>query len=280
MKISTHALSLERVYGRDGTPMFSVDAIAVDFSTVQINSHEIMLGDHPSVSSGPPFTIEWTALHSCELTVDEYEERNPYPRSSLEALLLPKAVREDRLRKQGYSAQQLEIATQAVNKVKENRQASAGDGGSSCMNISTHALSLERAYGKDGTPKFSMDARDAITVAFSTVQIHSHEIMLGDHPSVSSGPAVTIEWTALHTRKLTIDEYEERNPSPSRSSHKALLLPRAVREDRLRKHGYSTRQLEIATRAVNKIKKNRRSSVGDGRGWSWSRKVIQRGKCS
>jgi hypothetical protein len=127
MKVSTPALSLKRTYGRGGTPMFSMDAITVAWSTVQVNSHEVMLGDHPSVSSGPPLAIKWTALHSYEVTVDNYEKRRPYHRSP-EDLLLPKAVREGMLRKQGYPPRQLKIAIRAVNKIKRRRQSSAGDG--------------------------------------------------------------------------------------------------------------------------------------------------------
>jgi hypothetical protein len=109
MKISTHALSLERAYGKDLHPMFSMDTVTVDWSTVQIHSHEVMLGDNPSVSSGPPLGIEWKASYSRKLTVDEYEERSP-PHRSPEDLRLPKAVRGRMLRKQGYTPQQLKVA--------------------------------------------------------------------------------------------------------------------------------------------------------------------------
>jgi hypothetical protein len=130
MKVSTHALSLERSYEKqDSNTALSkpVVAVQVTWSTVEINSHEVILGDHPSVSNGPPFTIEWKAFESVKLTVTEYEECNPRHRSS-EAMLIPKAVRENWLRNQGYSRRELEISTQEILKIKELRQSSAKDG--------------------------------------------------------------------------------------------------------------------------------------------------------
>jgi hypothetical protein len=67
LKVSTHALSLERIYGTDRKYADTVQAVA--WSTVEIHSHEVILGDHPSVSSGPPFTIEWTAFESVTVSV-------------------------------------------------------------------------------------------------------------------------------------------------------------------------------------------------------------------
>ena len=103
-------------------------------------------------------------------------------------------------------------------------------------------------------------------VAWSTVEINSHEVMLGDHPSVSSGPPITIKWDAFESVKLTVAEYEECNPSHRSSG--ALLIPKAVREDWLRNQGYSRRELETAIRAINENKKGKLSSAAYGRGWS------------
>jgi hypothetical protein len=130
LKVSTHAASLKRAYGKDNNTALSKSAVAVQvvtWSTVEINSHEVLLGDHPSVSNGPPFTIEWKAFESVKHTVAEYEECHPHHRSS-EAMLMPKAVRETWLRSKGYSRRELEISTQEIYKIKELRQSSAKDG--------------------------------------------------------------------------------------------------------------------------------------------------------
>jgi hypothetical protein len=125
MKVSTHALSLKRVYGKVNELTDKV-AIGVTWSTVEINSHEVILGDHPGVSSGPPVTIKWTAFESVELTVEEYEERHP-PHRSYRDLSIPRHLRQRWLRNQGYTRQELKIAAQAVKKTKKRRRSSARD---------------------------------------------------------------------------------------------------------------------------------------------------------
>lgn len=134
-----------------------------------------------------------------------------------------------------------------------------------CLKIPTQALSLKQAYGSDmdttlpnHVPKHA--------VAWSTIEINSHEVLLGDHPSISCGLPITIEWDAFKSVKVTVAEYEECNPSHRSSG--ALIIPKAVREDWLRNQGYSRRELETAIRARHTDKKGRLSSAADGRGWS------------
>ena len=54
----------------------------VFFAFVQIREHSRMLGDHPSVSSGPPITLSWEVESDEIFSVDMYESaRNLYRRS-------------------------------------------------------------------------------------------------------------------------------------------------------------------------------------------------------
>jgi hypothetical protein len=135
----------------------------------------------------------------------------------------------------------------------------------SCMKVSTQALSLERSYGKDITSSATLSKHTA-AIHWSTVEINSHAVILGDNPSVSSGPPITIGWKAFESVKVTVAEYEECNLN--HRSPRALLLPKTVREDWLRNVGYSRKELESTAQAIQKTKEGRRSSAGDGRGWS------------
>ncbi len=135
----------------------------------------------------------------------------------------------------------------------------------SCMKVATQVLSLERAYGKYNASSTTL-TKHAAAITWAAVEINSHEVMLGDHPYVSSGPPITIEWDAFQSVKLTVAKYEECNPH--HRSRGALLIPKAVREDWLRNQGYSRRELEIAIRSIHENKKGRLSNAADGRGWS------------
>jgi hypothetical protein len=135
----------------------------------------------------------------------------------------------------------------------------------SCMKVATQVLSLERAYGKYNASSTTL-TKHAAAITWAAVEINSHEVILGDNPSVSSSPPITIEWKAFESVKLTVDEYEECNPN--HRSTRAMLLPKSVREDWLRNQGYSRKELESAAQAIRKTKEERRSSAGDGRGWN------------
>jgi hypothetical protein len=56
---------------------------SVVFDRIKIREYERTLGDNPSCTSGPPISLGWTYLHSCDYPIDEYE-RNKTRRSKRE----------------------------------------------------------------------------------------------------------------------------------------------------------------------------------------------------
>jgi hypothetical protein len=100
--------------------------------------------------------------------------------------------------------------------------------------------------------------------------MHSHVIELGDHPSVSHGPPITLGREIIDSCKLSVDDYESR--LEGRRSKRELILPGALREDWLRELGYSRNELIEAVSVVKKIKVDRRSSAEDGKLWEKLRK--------
>jgi hypothetical protein len=92
------------------------------------------------------------------------------------------------------------------------------------------------------------------SVKFSTITISSHLIMLGNNPS-SHGPPLMLSWKAMHTKTLTLEDYEDSRPV--RRTRDQLLIPRAVREDWLILLGYSRADLKEAVQQAFKIKKSR-----------------------
>lgn len=45
-------------------------------------------------------------------------------------------------------------------------------------------------------------------VRFGQVRIHEHKNILGDNPSVSKGPPITLDWDVLASHRICLDEYE------------------------------------------------------------------------
>ena len=99
------------------------------------------------------------------------------------------------------------------------------------------------------------------SVSFSTIEIRSYERVLGDNPSCSHGPAVSIGWQ-YESDPITVqvDEYEYYR-SEDRLDGTALVLSRSEREEILEELGYSRSAIADAVRTNVKIKNNRRQTV-------------------
>jgi hypothetical protein len=96
----------------------------VTFGSLTIHEHPVMLGDNPSVSSGPPLAISWEAQASHFFSVDEYEASRP-PRRSKDTMQVPRSMREDWLRSAGYARSDFTEMNIKVLKTKKERAASA-----------------------------------------------------------------------------------------------------------------------------------------------------------
>lgn len=118
-----------------------------------------------------------------------------------------------------------------------------------------HVQSSGAAVGFAGAKKRTS------SVSFSTIEIRSYERVLGDNPSCSHGPAVSIGWQ-YEPDPITVqlDEYEYYR-SDDRLDGTALVLSRSEREDLLRELGYSRSAIADAVRTNVKIKNNRRQTV-------------------
>jgi hypothetical protein len=47
---------------------------SVSFNCLHIREYPVILGDHPSTSSGLPVTLDWNSIHSYDIPVDQYEQ--------------------------------------------------------------------------------------------------------------------------------------------------------------------------------------------------------------
>ena len=100
-------------------------------------------------------------------------------------------------------------------------------------------------------------------VVFGQVQINEMKVTLGDNPSCSHGPPITLSWSDIPLRRLKIDvEKFECCRKDKRRKGNELLLSRKQREYLCRKSGASLRQItdiEIANARLKiERKKNQR----------------------
>jgi len=100
-------------------------------------------------------------------------------------------------------------------------------------------------------------------VSFSHLQIREYAITLGDNPSVSSGPPVTLDW-AYDPQETTapVEAFEAvRGP---RRPYAEMAMPRSVRTQLLTDEWKVTRsEMDNAIRDANRIKQDRRRTVNN-----------------
>lgn len=92
----------------------------VQFGTVLVRDYEMILGDHPCCSCGPPITIDWDYLEYEPLDVNEYEIHHR-PRRSINEMGLNYYRRKALLSNAGFTEVDFEVSKKEVRRDQLNR---------------------------------------------------------------------------------------------------------------------------------------------------------------
>ena len=92
----------------------------VSFGTVSVRDYDMILGDHPCCSYGPPMTIDWDYLEYEDLNVDDYEFFRP-PRRSLRQMGINYYRRKRILSNNGYGDADFKLSRREIGKAQMNR---------------------------------------------------------------------------------------------------------------------------------------------------------------
>ena len=110
------------------------------------------------------------------------------------------------------------------------------------------------------------------SVSFSNLEIRTYETILGDNPSCSGGPSLSIGWRYDPNHdSISIDDYEAHqariNGLPPGSTYacrpEELVLHRSEREEILLSSGYTRQDFVESIRSMKKIKSKRRQTVNN-----------------
>ena len=120
--------------------------------------------------------------------------------------------------------------------------------------------SLQQPQQDDPTGESSSSSASSSTpprrcVSFSTLDLHAHELVLGDNPSTAVGPPLAIGWKRLSTDTLAIDAFEAYRGE--RRDRAALVMPCFDRERELIGWGFSRSEMRDTQDALEKIKTSR-----------------------
>ena len=103
----------------------------------------------------------------------------------------------------------------------------------------------------DGEPEFN-----PIHVKFASIQVRDYEVTLGDNPSCSYGPPISLDWDYEEKEPICIDQYEETR-DPRRKMYQMHMLSRQ-RSNLLKvTNGTTDDEMEMVMEEMRKIQKER-----------------------
>jgi len=101
----------------------SANKKSVQFSTVTVRLHPIILGDNPAVSCGPPLSIDWQFTSTYTKAVDVFETTKPAKRRRRPGVYsLTLNRRTAILQSLGYTEKEMSDATAETEFIKQNRE--------------------------------------------------------------------------------------------------------------------------------------------------------------
>jgi hypothetical protein len=120
----------------------------------------------------------------------------------------------------------------------ESSELYSPDSSISVPSLSCSTVSLRSLSSIDSERSTPSSHRKKLT--FGRISVHQHHLTIGDNPSCSSGPPVSLDWKLIRSDSYNLDEYEAMAEA---SRGKAKRLARSERESLLQERGYSMETL-------------------------------------
>jgi hypothetical protein len=95
-------------------------------------------------------------------------------------------------------------------------------------------------------------------VRFGFVTIRNYDITMGDNPSVTGGPPITLDWSYEQIPSLPIQEFDTfREANPRAMDSHCLIVSADDRRAMLKRAGFTENQIQLNEKRVMKIQKQR-----------------------
>lgn len=191
---------------------------------------------------------------------------------NMRRLSFEKAERSDSLR------EQLQNLPGYVHVSRSDRTGSGSPIRKSSMKHSTQEESIRNEYGRrhssmtektdgDTEPCTDEDEKNSacsnlglVGVRWDRIEIREYGRTVGDNPSVSGGPPLTLSWQYRMAFEGAVDAYEDERPD--RRVGKEMAVPRYIREIMLcEEWGCTNRDIANAVRDILAIKQQRRTTL-------------------
>jgi hypothetical protein len=93
----------------------------VKFDFIEIWEFSLIPGDNPSVSGGPPVSMNYKPWRRRKCSLSKYEQHRVDDRRSREQLILPTKTREVMLRRIGYDRDQIQQCSMRAELIRNER---------------------------------------------------------------------------------------------------------------------------------------------------------------
>jgi len=131
----------------------------------------------------------------------------------------------------------------------------------SIMKIRTIDESLHSTYGSEDE-MITGSSRKHDSLTFDKICIREYSRTVGDNPSCSSGPPVSLSWDYNILGDIDLDFYEQERP-PRRVQNE-MILPRNMREDLLKfECNISRKEITDSVRQNLRVKNQRRTTLNN-----------------
>lgn len=121
--------------------------------------------------------------------------------------------------------------------------------------MSDHILSTPSSSDADENDVNTIDNDEPARVRFEQIEIRNYDMILGDNPSCSYGPPVTLDWDYSKNKPMSLDEYEKRRGQRRKTYQ--MQIPAVHRRRILEQSGYTPDEIEYMCKEMNTIKSQR-----------------------
>jgi len=125
------------------------------------------------------------------------------------------------------------------------------------------SVSEDECGSPSASPLPSASAADVVkrNVSFSSLEIFEHEVTLGDNPSVTAGPPITLEWRPHGYESHDVEEYEKARVAYRRDKRQMQMSDNVRFWRLMRERGFTAHQIQKAVDEAQRVKKRRMDTV-------------------
>ena len=121
--------------------------------------------------------------------------------------------------------------------------------------VAISVISSSSAEDNDHFEEMVVDDEESIHVKFQNIEIRNYQMTMGDNPSCTYGPPVSLDWDYDEAHILPLDDYEESRGTRRKSYQ--MQMNSIYRKKLLDAMNFTPDEIKKVTKEISIIKKSR-----------------------